>query len=301
MQNYKMKIAITGGRGFIGKYLLDLLSKRYDCVVLGRGEQEDFEVNGRKISYIQTDYEKEQLMYQLEGVQAVVHMVAKKYEAKEQMSDYFTSINASDNLFFACAALGITNVVFLSSRGVYGVNPKIPWQEETETFPSTFYGISKVIIEKIAEYYNNRYDLNIKSLRLAQVIGLGEREGYMINTFVNQAIHKKRLKVWGEGKGSRDYIYVKDVVRVIEKSLENEKIKGIFNIGSNKSISHRELAETINSVFDNVGNIDLLKNKKADETKYVMDSNKVKFVLGWTQKWTLQDAFKDIQQTVLEE
>ena len=74
-----MKIAITGGRGFVGKYLLDLLSEHHDCIVLGRGEQEDFEINGRKISYIQTNYEKEQLIQQLEGVQAVVHMAAKKY------------------------------------------------------------------------------------------------------------------------------------------------------------------------------------------------------------------------------
>lgn len=296
MRKNKMKIAITGGRGFVGKYLLDLLSERYDCVVLGRGKQENFEVNGRKISYIQTNYEKEQLMYQLEGVQSVVHMAAKKYEPNEQISDYFTSINASDNLFFACAALGITNVVFLSSRGVYGVNQKIPWQEETETFPSTFYGISKITIEKIAAYYNNRYDLNIKSLRLAQVIGLGEREGYMIRTFLNQAIHKKRLKVWGEGKGSRDYIYVKDVVRAIEKSLENDKLKGIMNIGSNIITSHKEVAETINNVFDNTGNLDFLKNQKEDEAKYLMDSSKAASVLGWTPKWTLRKALIDMRE-----
>ena len=113
-----MKIAITGGRGFVGKYLLDLLSERYDCVVLGRGEQEDFKVNGRKISYIQTNYEKDQLLQQLESVQAVVHMAAKKYEPNEQMSDYFTSINVSDNLFSACAVLNITNIVLLTSLEV---------------------------------------------------------------------------------------------------------------------------------------------------------------------------------------
>ena len=296
-----MKIAITGGRGFVGKYLLDLLSARYDCVVFGRGKQENFEVNGEEISYIQTNYEKEQLIQQLKGVQAVVHMAAKKYEQNEQISDYFTSINASDSLFYACTALGVTNVVFLSSRTVYGVNPKIPWQEEMETTPSTFYGISKITIEKIAEYYNNRYDMHIKSLRLAEVVGFGEWDRYMISIFLDQAIHKKRLKVWGEGKGGRDYIYVKDAVSAIEKSLENDKVKGIFNIGSNMIISYREAAKTINSVFENVGNIDFLKKQKADETKYLMNSHKADFVLGWTTKWTLKEALIDMQKNYNEQ
>ena len=295
MQNHKMKIAITGGRGFIGKYLLGLLSTRYDCVVFGRGKQKDFEVNGQRISYIQTNYEKEQLMHQLEDAQALVHMASKRYEPNEQISDYFTSIIASDNLFNTCASLGITNVVFLSSQAVYGVNPKIPWQEEMKTTPGTFYGISKITVEKMAEYYSDRYDLKIKSLRLAQIVGLGEREGYMVSTFLNQAIHKKRLKVWGEGKGSRDYIYVKDAVRAVEKSLENDKIRGIFNIGSNISTSHRELAEIINRVYNNIGNLDLLKNIKADETNYLMDSNKAASVLGWIPIWTLQEALIDMK------
>ncbi len=291
-----MKIAITGGRGFVGKNILGLLSERYDCIVFGREQQEDFDVNGQKISYIQTNYEKKQLMYQLKGVQAVVHMAAKRYEPNEQISDYFTSINISDNLFFACAALDINNIVFLSSLGVYGVSPKIPSQEETETFPSTFYGISKVTIEKIAGYYNNRYDLNIKILRLAQLVGLGEREEYMFSTFLNQARYKKRLKVWGEGKGSRDYIYVKDVAHAIERSLENDKIKGIFNIGSNISTSHRKLAEMINNVFDNIGNLDFLEDKKEDTAKYLMNSNNAASKLGWVAKWTLRDALIDMQR-----
>ena len=301
MSNHKMKIAITGGRGFVGKYLLDLLSVRYGCVVLGRGKQEDLEVNGQKIPYIQTNYGKEQLLHQLEDVQAVVHMASKRYEPNEKIFDYFTSINVADNLFYTCAALGITNVVFLSSRAVYGVNPKIPWQEGIETTPVTFYGISKITVEKMAEYYNNRYDLKIKSLRLAQIVGLEEREGYMVSTFLNQAINKKRLEIWGEGKGSREYIYVKDVVRAVEKSLENDKIRGIFNIGSNMSTSHRELADIINRIFNNAGNLDLLENKKADETNYLMDSNKAASVLGWAPKWTLGEALIDMQKKLANE
>jgi len=290
-----LKIAITGGRGFVGKYLLDLLSEHHDCIVLGRGEQEIFDIKGGKVSYVQTNYEKEQLIQQLEGVQAVVHMAAKKYEPNEQMSDYFTSINLSDNLFSACSVLNITNIVFLSSRTVYGVNPKIPWKEETKTSPNTFYGISKVTIEKLAEYYNNKYNLKIKTLRLAQIIGFGEREGYMISTFLNQAIHKKRLQVFGEGKGARDYIYVKDVARAIEKSLEKDKIKGVFNIGSNKSTLHRELAETINNTFNNVGNLDFLQDIKEDKSISLMNCDKAASILDWKVKWTLQEALAEMK------
>jgi len=290
-----LKIAITGGRGFVGKYLLDLLGEYHDCIVLGRDEQEDFEINGRKIPYIQTNYEKEQLIQQLEGVQAVVHMAAKRYEQDEQISDYFTSINLSDNLFSACFVLKITNIVFLSSIAVYGANPKNPWAEETEISPGTFYGISKVTIEKLAEYYSNKYDLKIKTLRLAQIIGLGEREGYMITTFLNQAIHKKRLQVFGKGKGAREYIYVKDVARAIEKSLEKDEIKGIFNIGNNKSTSHRELAETINSVFNNVGNLDFLQNLKEDKSISLMNSTKADSILNWKTQWNMRDALIDMR------
>ena len=222
-------------------------------------------------------------------------MAAKKYEPNEQISDYFTSINLSDNLFSACAVLNITNIVFLSSRTVYGVNPKIPWKEEIETSPSTFYGISKVTVEKLAEYYNNKYDLKIKTLRLAQIIGFGEREGYMIITFLNQAIHKKRLQLWGKGKGSRDYIYVKDVCIAIEKSLKNDKINGIFNIGSNKSTSHREFAEVINDVFNNEGNLEFIENIEEDKSAFLMNSNKAALELDWNPQWNIRDALIDMK------
>ena len=136
--------------------------------------------------------------------------------------------------------------------------------------------------------------MNIKSLRFAQVIGTGERKGFLINTLIDNAREKKQQTIFGDGSQRRQYIYVKDVSRAILKALEHTEEKGVFNIGLPGSISNLELAECINKVFGNEGNLKLDLSKKMNSNTDEMNVTKAKELLGFEPSFDLEQIFEDI-------
>ncbi|UCE74532.1 MAG: NAD(P)-dependent oxidoreductase [Methanomassiliicoccales archaeon] len=295
-----MRIAIIGGSGFIGKWFIKEFGDKYKCVIFGRRKDvNELKIAGEKYKYIRTDFSKDQLVKQLEGFDAVIHLAAKRFEPQEKMEEYLQNIKISSNLFEACKTLGIKNVIHLSTIGVYSAEEELPWTESQNVNPSTFYAISKLAIEKVANYYNKKHKMKIKNLRVAQVLGVGEREGFMLSVFLEKALDKKTLTVYGKGEGRREYIYVKDVVNAIQRALEVHNEEGIFNIGINKNISHKELAETINKVFENSNNIKILNEYSEDKSIQLMSIDKAKQMLKWRSHWTLKEALFDMKTILI--
>lgn len=294
-----MKIAIFGGSGFIGKWLLDSIPENYECIILGRNNDRDtLFINNRLFTYISTDYSPEDLELKLTGMDAVVHLAATRV-GSDKFESYISNVTISENIYRICTKKGITNVVCLSSISVYSDNNVHPWSEEQRLSPQSLYGISKIAMENLAEYYNRKYNMKIKSLRVARVVGYGERTGYMLMTFINQAFKKETLSVYGKGAGRREYIYVKDVVEAIKCALRKPNINGIYNIGTGKNISHLELAEMINDVFDNETNIKLINKIKEDTSIFLMDVSKSKEILGWEPRWTIKEGLKEIRNIMI--
>jgi len=226
----------------------------------------------------------------------LIHLAAKRFEPNATMNEYLENISIASNVFEACVKTNISNIVNLSTIGVYNSEESVPWSENTVANPMTYYGISKLCIEKVAHYYNSKFNLCIKNLRLAQVLGPGERKGFMLSVFLSKALKKETLQLYGMGKGARDYIYVKDVISAINSAINHPQAQGLFNIGSNKSISHRKLAETINEVFDNKDNLELLLDKIEDTTEYRMSSDKSIDELNYCSKFTLKTALEDMKK-----
>lgn len=292
-----MKIAITGGSGFIGKWLLLALHKDFDVVVLGRQNVKTLKIGDNHFSYVSTDYTPETLIRALNGCDAVVHLAAKRFTENSQFRSYFDNIEISDNLFAACRQIHILNIVNLSSQSVYSEANQIPWLEDDIARPANFYGLSKITVENLAAYYNSQHGLKIKSLRAAQVLGWGEREGFMLMSFIKKAIKKDKLILFGSGAGKREYVYVKDLVDVIVRILKNN-VADVYNIGLGINYSHREVAEMINDVFDNSGNLEVMPNKPEDKKIYLMNSDKIKEELSWQPKWSFCEALRDIKHTI---
>ncbi len=124
---------------------------------------------------------KESLMDALHGCEAVVHLAAIR-PLKGQESDYLIynkNVELTSNIFESCRNVGISNIVFASSISIY--NPRcnnIPFKTSDKIeYTLNLYGLSKYFCEKLALYYNHYYGMDIKSLRLAQVLGVGEKEG----------------------------------------------------------------------------------------------------------------------------
>ena len=290
-----MKIIITGGTGFIGKWFIKSFIDEHELIVLGRNREILIQgVDQNACTYLQTDYSKTHLCELLKRSDAVVHLAAKRTGA-DGLESYWPNMGISYNLFESCLNAGINNIVALSTISVYSADNPLPWSEEQKVSPMRLYGISKVTMENLAEYYNKVHGLRIKCLRVAQVLGLYERGGFMLNTFIEQAHRKEKLKVYGKGEGRREYIYVKDVVSAIKKALDENLAAGIFNIGTGANISHLELGKLINEVFDNKDNLTLVPEKEEDKSIYLMDISKAVKLMGWTPQWTLADGLSDIR------
>ncbi len=295
-----MKIAITGGTGFIGKWVLETIGKKMNVTVLGRDKVcKNVAIGMNDFKYVYTDYSELDLLDKLNGYDALIHLAAAR-SGSLGFKPYLDNIGISQSLFEACKQNKISNIVCLSSIAVYSDINRTPWKENDYVMPLSFYGISKASMENIAEYYNRTKSMNIKCLRVAQVVGYGERTGFMLMNFIKQAFNKEILNVYGEGAGKREYIYVKDVADAILHALSREKTLGIFNIGTGVNTSHYELAKIINLVFNNEGNLEFVKNIREDKTIFLMDGQKTKEELGWTSKWTLEEGLKDIRDLMIQ-
>lgn len=291
-----MRIVVYGAGGFIGKWLLKIAREEghdvlaVDIKKLGN----HIEFMGEKYDYARADGDLDKLAEIFEGYDAVVNLAAIRATDDFTMTDYIKNIQIFDEVIQACKKNSIRNIIYISSRAVYS-DINIPWKEKESNVPVSLYGASKTAVDMLIEYYNSTTDFSIKSLRLAQVLGIGERSGYMLNTFIDKAYGKETLKLHGEGVGARQYIYIKDVAYSILNAIEHKETKGIFNIGNEGTISNKELAVIINRVFDNEGNMEQDIDLSEDKSISVMDISKAKEVLGWESRYTFEEALYDIK------
>ena len=291
------KIGVTGGTGFIGRYLLKEGCDKYEFVVLTSGKSDRNRIESPNVNYVVGDYSLGNLEDVFCQCDAIVHLGARRSspENENAFHNYYDNLEFSENVFSVARDLGIDNVVNISSTAVYDDTLKAPFYEEMAVAPINFYGVSKRTIELIATMYNKKYDMNIKSLRLAQVIGAGERAGYILSVFTDLCKEGKKLPVYGKGRSGKEYIYVKDVVRAIFAAVENAQSRGIYNIGSGVFTPNRQLAEAFCSAFDNKAGIEYLMDKKEVVRDYYMDVSRARDEIGFSCAYDLESALLDLR------
>ncbi len=294
-----MKIGVIGSSGFIGRHFVrEVLSIGYE--VIGWDIVEPFEryEEGKFAFYHwkNDEFESNELFQECD---AIIILAAKRPHGKFSMEDYFENIDIVMKTLDCCIKYGVKNIITISSRSVYS-DGNIPWREENSNVPLNLYGAAKEAADELVLLYNREYELNIKSLRLAQVIGLGEVNGYLLNTFISNAYRKQALCVYGTGNGRRQYIYIKDVIDAILKAINSENA-GVYNIGMKKNTSCIELAEIVNLVFENDSGICYELDKPEDLKEYLMDVTKAEEELGWRAKYDVLAAMKDIKKILEKE
>jgi UDP-glucose 4-epimerase len=287
-----MKIAITGGSGFLGKEVISLIEKnRVETpIILGRLQSSE----DNKNQYRQTNYTTESLKDVLKDIDSVIHLAAVR-GANGAIADFHQNEIITENLYNSCTKLGIKNIVYASSISVYSDGKKIPWKERQVLSPKTFYGISKVACEYIGEIYHRKYGLNIKALRFAHILGESERKGFMMNTFIDNAFQNKTLNVNGKSIAKREFVYVKDAARAIVMAMHRPEMNGTFNIGSGEAFSNLEVALIVNECFNNEGNLQYNNSVEEEIEASFMDSSKAGYELGYHAQFLMKEALEDIK------
>lgn len=277
------KIGLIGGSGFVGSSFKDMYKDKFELVDISR-----------KANVIK-DYSEKALENALYGCDSVVILAAKKVNQSEKQSKelYDDNVTVVKNTLSVCSKLGIKNIVFTSTRCVYANNQSTPISEDGIIKPINYYGISKRTAEELCEYYNNNSDMNIKILRLAQIIGK-DKNGYMVDKFIESALKGNSLTVYGKSVGKRDYIYIKDVCRAIYLSLQKFDKSGIYNIGSGVGTSSEELAKAVINATGSESEIAVIPDKPEDTSVTYLNVSKAKSELRFSCEYTLQEAINDL-------
>jgi UDP-glucose 4-epimerase len=293
-----MRIAVTGGTGFLGKYVVEYIKKENNIpVVITRNiidnSRNDYE-------YRVSDYSKPDLIDKLFDVDAVVHLAAKR-GSQGMISEFHDNEILTQNLYEACCELNITNIVYASSISVYSDEKLLPWTEEQPPAPKLMYGVSKLACEYIGNIYSEKKGLHVKNLRFAHLYGFNEKNNYMINLFMRQAFHHEQLVLHAKSVAKREFLYAKDAAKAVVCALKQSTLSGTFNVGSGEALTNYDVATQINTIFENEGNL-LIEDPTADEgtTSSYMDSNKAKTILKFSPDYTFSEALAEIRTLMKE-
>lgn len=292
------KIAITGGTGFIGQYLIEQYGDDIHFVV--PTSKKDTSGYSKKAEYVYSDYSLESFYDVFRGCMAVIHLGGKvmngmDYDLKTEA--YSQNLSLCEKVFMACKNQRISNVVFSSSVAVYDQRNDNPVDESAFCQPNSMYGIMKIAAEKLAELFNRRYDMNIKILRIAQVLGVHDTicQNSFWDTMLVKCLKKEKITIFGEGKTGRDVIYVKDVADALVLAVRKTSFSGIVNIGSGAIASNKDIAEAFCKAFGLNNNLEFNRNASESGIRTFMNCQRAKDELGFSAKYSLEEMSKDMK------
>lgn len=303
-----MKILITGGAGFIGSHLTDrLIQEGHKVVVidnLSTGKKENLNRRAKFNKIDILDHRISQI-FRKEKPEVVFHYAAsinirKSIEdpAEDAKINILGSLNLIKNfVHINHKTASVKLFIFASTGAIYGEANSIPTPEYYPEQPLSPYGTAKSVVEKYLDYYFRNFDLNYISLRIANAYGPRQNSNSgagVVAIFCDRMLSGKKIIINGDGKQTRDFIFIDDVVKANILTLEKEKV-GIFNIGTGKETS-------INTISQKLKRLIGLKCKTAytlsclgEQKRSCLDFLKAKKELNWEPKINLEEG---LQKTV---
>lgn len=300
-----MKILITGGAGFIGSHLVDALIKRKHKLIvvdnLSSGLKENLNPKA-KFYYLDIRSKKLDNVFQKERPEIVFHCAAQinlRKSIAHPLKDARINILGSLNLLENCRKYKIKKIIFSSTGGaIYGDTKNIPTPEDFPANPPSPYGIAKLTIEKYLHYYYQVFGLPYFSLRYSNVYGPRQNpknEAGVIAIFSEKILKGEKVVINGDGRQTRDYVYIDDVVRANLLALRRKGI-GVFNIGTEKETSVREIFKMLKKITQTKIKAIYGPPIKGEQRRSCLAIKKAKRELGWSPEVGLDDGLKKTVQ-----
>jgi UDP-glucose 4-epimerase len=295
-----MKILITGGAGFIGSNIADLLIENGHSVAvadnLSSGKKEN--VNKKAAFYKAdiSDIKKLAAVFSKERPEVIIHNAAQ-IDVRKSVADpsYDAKINilGSLNVLGECVKNKVRKIIFASSGGtIYGECASKAPDEKAFPNPLSPYGIAKHSVENYIKFFSSIYGLKYSILRYANVYGIRQDpygEAGVAAIFEGKMLKGDAISVFGDGKQSRDYVYVSDVANANLKALTKGDDE-IINIGTGKTTSVNELVK-IMSKASGYSKKAVYRPKRGGELfKSFLNINKAAKVLNWNPTVSIKEG-----------
>lgn len=297
---------VTGGAGFIGSHIVErLLEEGFKIRVvdnLSTGRFSNIKPFIDKIEFILGDLSDYKIAEQaVDGVDYIFHQAAVPSVPRSVRDPIRTNksiVTATLNLFEAARKAGVKRIVQASSSSVYGNSEKLPKLETMPANPISPYAIAKYAQETYGRIFSNLYDMSIVSLRYFNVFG-PRQDPYseysaVIPKFISLMLKDKRPTIYGDGRTTRDFTYVENVVNANLLACQTDKpVDGEFmNVACGERISLLELVEIINDVLGK--NIEPLfaEERPGDVKHSLADISKAKKLIDYEPKTNAKDGIR---------
>ena len=294
-----MKIIITGGAGFIGKHLVELLIKKENDITIfdnfsNSKEESVMYLKNLGAKIVKGDIRKiGEINNAIKDHDIVIHLAAKisvEESIKSPSETFQTNVEGTKNVLIACEKNQIKKIIVASSAAVYGESEAdVKLTEKSKINPISPYGESKVMMENEIKKITENNDMNYVILRFFNICGKSQSPEYagVITKFIKKIEMNQSLEIFGDGMQTRDFISVKDVVNSIYHSIENGKNQ-IYNIGSGKPITIKQLAKLMITLSKKELKINYNDIKKGDIRFSEADVSLAKKELHYLPKYTLE-------------
>lgn len=296
-----MKILVTGGAGFLGSHLTDVLVKQGHTVSiidnLSTGKKDNI---NKKSFFFNTDIKSSSLGSIVKKInpEVVFHFAAQTSISKSMIDprlDFETNLIATQNLITSVSQTKVRKIVFASSAAVYGETSKLPTQEGDTKTPFSVYGISKFAAEFLLNSLSKQTGITCTSLRFSNVYGPRQDssgEGGVVSIFINSIIRNKEITIYSDGNQTRDFIYVKDVITACLKS-SNNNISGVFNVSTSQETKIQDLAKILENLIDQKVKVKFKKRDFIEASRSGLSNSKFKKLSNWQQKYNLLAGLKE--------
>ncbi len=258
-----LRIVVTGGAGFIGSHLVErLLNLGAEVTIIDNflfGSKIEHLRGHRGLSIIEGDIRDAGVVSQATGAKDIIFHLAACVGVEETQRMPFevldVEIQGTLNVLNSAVESDVKRFIFGSSSEVYGDSLE-PMKEEGPFAPKSTYAVAKLVGEEYCKAFRQKHGLEYTCLRYFNVYGPRQDERFVIPRFVNRVLSGQPLEVYGDGKQTRDFTYIDDVVNMSLLAAVGPEAKcQVINIGTGVTTSINELAETISKALDSKSSV----------------------------------------------
>jgi len=296
-----MNILVTGGAGFIGSNLAERLIREGHRVTivdnLSTGKRKNlhkkakfFKLDIANLKEIKPHFKKQDVVFHVAAIPRISRSIENPAET------FNSNVTGTLNVLLAARDAGVKRVVYSASSSAYGIQEKLPLSEDMRAMPLNPYALSKYIGEELCKEFTDLYGLDTISLRYFNVYGprmdIKGEYATVIGKFLQLKSEGKPLTIVGDGKQTRDFTHVSDIVEANILAAQIKKGGGqIINTGGGNNHSVLEIADMIGGARTHI------PERPAEIRDTLADISKAKKILGWEPRVGLREGIEELMKT----